>query len=55
LKLECARDLTLLFRSAQKFVSDAMAKADALTEPIDGMAEELTRDKAHFHLKGHGR
>jgi hypothetical protein len=32
-----------------------MARADALTEAIDGMAEELTGDRTHLHLKGHGR
>jgi hypothetical protein len=53
--LERARDLTISFRSAQKFGSDAMAKSDALTEAIDGMAEELTGDRAHFHQKPHGR
>jgi hypothetical protein len=53
--LERARDLAIQFRSAQKFGSDAMARADALTEAVDGMAEELTGDRTHFHLKGHGR
>ena len=53
--LDRTRDLTISFRSAQKFGSDAMAKADALTGAIDGMAEELTGDRTLFHLKGHGR
>jgi len=48
--LERTRDLTISFRSAQKFGSDAMAKADALTEAIYSMAEELTGDRKHFHL-----
>ena len=53
--LERARDFAIQFRSAQSFGSDAMAKADALTEAVDGMAEELTGDRKYFHLKGHGR
>ena len=50
-----ARDFAIQFRSAQRFGSDAMAKADALSEAIDGMAEQLTGDRQHFHLKSHGR
>jgi hypothetical protein len=53
--LERVRDFAIRFRRAQKFGSGAMAKADALAEAIDAMAEELTGDRAHFHLKGHGR
>jgi hypothetical protein len=53
--LERARDFAIQFRSAQKFGSVAMEKADALQAAIDGMAEELTGDRTHFHLKGHGR
>jgi hypothetical protein len=47
--LERARDFAIQFRSAQKFGSDAMAKADALTQAIDRMAEELIGDPKHFH------
>ena len=53
--LERVRDFAIRFRSAQKFGSDAMAKADTLTDAIDGMAEQLTGDRTHFHLKGHSR
>ncbi len=53
--LERARDLTIRFKSAQEFGSDAYSKGDALTEAIDGMAELLTGERTHFHLKAHGR
>jgi hypothetical protein len=53
--LERTRDLAISFRSAQKFGSDAMSKSDALTQAIDGMAEQLTGDRTHFHMKAHGR
>ena len=53
--LERTRHFSVQFRSAQKFGSDAMAKADALTDAIDVMAEEQTGDRTHFHLKPHGR
>ena len=48
-----------LFNSAgpglDQIVLAVLAKADALTDAIDGMAEELTGDRQHFHLRGHGR
>jgi hypothetical protein len=53
--LERTRDFAIQFRSAQKFGSDAMARADALQAAVDSMAEELTGDRTHFHLKGHSR
>ena len=53
--LERARDLTIRFKRAQEFGSDAYSKGDALTEAIDGMAELLTGERTHFHLKAHVR
>jgi hypothetical protein len=53
--LERTRDFTIQFGSAQKSGSDAYRKSDALKEAIDGMAEELTGDRQHLHLKTHGR
>jgi len=53
--LERTRELTIQFGSAQKFGSEAYRKSHALKEAIDGMAEELTGNRAHFHLKPHGR
>jgi hypothetical protein len=53
--LERARQFTVEFGSAHKFGCEAYKKSHALTEAIDGMAEQLTGDRKHFHLKGHGR
>jgi len=39
------------YRSAQKFGSDARTKCDALEAAIDSMAEKVTVDREHFHLK----
>jgi len=41
--LERSREITIEFRSAQKFGSDAMAKADALQEAIDGDGRRTDR------------
>ena len=53
--LERTREFTIQFGSTQKFGSDAYRKSDALQKAIDAMAEELTGDSAHFHLRSHGR
>jgi hypothetical protein len=53
--LERTRQFTVEFGSAHKFGSEAYKKSNALSEAIDNMAEELTGDKSHFHLKGHSR
>jgi hypothetical protein len=53
--LERMRQFTVEFGSAHKFGSEAYKKSHALTEAIDSMAEQLTGDRAQFHLKGHGR
>jgi hypothetical protein len=49
--LERARHFTVRFGSAQRFGSDARTKCEALSDAIDGMAEVLTGDRTHFHLK----
>jgi hypothetical protein len=53
--LERTRHFAVDFGSAHQFSSEQYKKCHALTEAIDGMAEQLTGDRTHFHLKGHGR
>jgi hypothetical protein len=43
------------FGIAHQYGSDHPRKSHALTEAIDGMAQQLTGDRTHFHLKAHGR
>jgi hypothetical protein len=49
--LSRARHFTIQFGCAQRFGSDARKKSDVLQQAIDDMAEELTGDRQHFHLK----
>jgi hypothetical protein len=50
--LERTRHFAVDFGSAHRFSAEQYKKSPALTEAIDGMAEDLTGDRSHFHLKG---
>ena len=49
-----ARHLALLYASAARQDAVRYQKCHALTQTIDGLAENLTGDRTYFHLKAHG-
>lgn len=48
------RALSTKCSSAEPYGSDLYNKCDILRAAIDALAEHITGDRTHFHLKGHG-
>ncbi len=49
-----ARDWTLAYEHGQSYHDPVRLQCEAIVSSIDALAETLTGDRTHFHLKPHG-